>query len=77
MLNFTKIFIGRKISQFQRNFPYLIKQEIIKMPRILTQDSRTQLVVLAQHKTFVEGLWTAGNVRQRMYLYGYPTIKKT
>jgi hypothetical protein len=59
MLNFTKIFIGRKISQFQRNFPYLIKQEIIKMPRILTQDSRTQLVVLAQHKTFVEGLWTA------------------
>ncbi|HIK06674.1 MAG TPA: hypothetical protein IGS40_18490 [Trichormus sp. M33_DOE_039] len=61
MLKNAKFILGRRIAQIQRNFPYPIKQKILKMPPIKTQHSNTYLVVLVQHKTFLEGLWTAWN----------------
>ncbi|WP_071191353.1 hypothetical protein [Trichormus sp. NMC-1] len=59
MFKFIKFLLGRKVAQIQRNFPWPIKQEILKMPPIETRKQETNLVVLVQHKTFIEGLWTA------------------
>jgi hypothetical protein len=61
MLKSYQRFLGQKVAQIQRNFPYPIKQEILKIPALTTKSSDSYLVVLAQHKTFLEGLWTAWN----------------
>lgn len=46
------------ILRVQRNFPYPIKQEIYRITPIETPCSAISLVVLTQHKTFTEALWT-------------------
>jgi hypothetical protein len=50
---------GVQVMKVQRNFPYPIKQTIYKIPPIETPRKGTTLVILAQHKTFTEALWTA------------------
>lgn len=61
MFKSAKFLLGRKVAQIQRNFPYPIKQKIFDLPPTLTKPSNNHLVILVQHKTFFEGLWTAWN----------------
>lgn len=51
--------LGIQVMRVQRNFPYPIKNYIHCLPPIHTPTEGTMLVVLTQHKTFVEALWTA------------------
>jgi hypothetical protein len=50
--------IGTQAMKVQRNFPYPIKNYIYSLPPIHTPRNGILLVVLTQHKTFVEALWT-------------------
>jgi hypothetical protein len=47
------------VMRLQRNFPYPIKQWIHQVPPVVTLKDGISLVVLTQHKTFTEALWTA------------------
>ncbi|MGG6263574.1 hypothetical protein ACQ4M3_16305 [Leptolyngbya sp. AN03gr2] len=51
--------LGTQVMRVQRNFPYPIKNYIHCLPPIHTPTEGTLLVILTQHKTFVEALWTA------------------
>jgi hypothetical protein len=51
--------ISPQVMRVQRNFPYPIKQWIHQVPPVMTLKDGISLVVLTQHKTFTESLWTA------------------